>query len=168
MVDFHILRLLFFLSYLPLKKRSITLQRTLVIIKPDAVIRGYTGKIIARFEENGLKVIALRMMKLSKQEAQQFYHVHKDQYFFESLTSFMSSDPVVAMILEGGADTITKVRNIMGATDPAEAGEGTIRKDFATDKEKNSVHGSDSGKSVDFEVPFFFCALDQMEYSRIS
>jgi nucleoside-diphosphate kinase len=144
------------------------LQKTLVIVKPDAVIRGYTGKIIARFEENGLKIVALRMLKLSRQEAREFYSVHKSQFFFDGLTGFMSSDPVVAMVLEGGDDTITKVRRIMGATDPAEADAGTIRKDFAADKEKNSVHGSDSPESVATEIPFFFRTLDQVEYDRIS
>ena len=143
------------------------MQKTLVIVKPDAVIRGYTGEIIARFEKNGLKVIALRMLKLSKQEARKFYQVHKNQSFFDRLTIFMSSDPVVAMVLEGGDDSITKVRAIMGATDPAEADAGTIRKDFATDKTKNSVHGSDSPESVATEIPFFFRALDQVEYNRI-
>ena len=93
--------------------------RTLVVIKPDAVIKGYTGKIIARFEENGLKVAALRMLKLSRQEACEFYQVHKDRDFFGRLTDYISSDPVVAMVLEGGDDTVSKGRTIMGATDPA-------------------------------------------------
>ena len=144
------------------------MQRTLVVIKPDAVIKGYTGKIIARFEENGLKVTALRMLKLSKYEAQEFYQVHKGRDFFDNLTSYISSDPVVAMILEGGEDTITKVRAIMGATDPAEADEGTIRADFAESKQNNCVHGSDSPDSVNLEVPFFFSVLDQVEYDRTS
>ncbi len=142
------------------------MQKTLVVIKPDAVIKGYTGKIIARFEENGLKVTALRMLKLSKYEAQEFYQVHKDRDFYERLTDYISSDPVVAMVLEGREDTVTKVRTIMGATDPAEADEGTIRRDFAESKQNNCVHGSDSRESVDLEIPFFFAVLDQVEYDR--
>lgn len=144
------------------------MQRTLVVIKPDAVIKGYAGKIIARFEENGLKVTALRMLKLSKYEAQEFYQVHKGRDFFDNLTDYISSDPVVAMILEGEEDAVAKVRAIMGATDPAEADEGTIRRDFAQNKQNNCVHGSDSPESVNLEVPFFFSVLDQVEYDRVS
>ncbi len=143
------------------------MHKTLVVVKPDAVIKGYTGKIMARFEEAGLKIIALRMLRLSKQKAQEFYQVHKGRDFFDNLTSYISSDPVVAMVLEGGENTIDKVRAIMGATDPAEADEGTIRKDFAESKQNNCVHGSDSPESADIEIPFFFRTLDQMEYDRI-
>ncbi len=143
------------------------MQRTLVIIKPNAVIRGYTGRIIARFEENGLKVAALRMLKLTREKAERLYSVHKDKPFFEKLTTFMSSEPVVAMILRGPEDTIEKAREIMGATDPAEAAEGTIRKDFALNMTENAVHGSDSPEAVDREALFFFRTLDVVEYERI-
>ncbi|WP_287568324.1 nucleoside-diphosphate kinase [Thermodesulfobacterium sp.] len=131
------------------------MERTLVMIKPDGVQRNLIGKVISIFEEKGLKVVALKKVKLSKEQAKQFYAVHKERPFFESLTDYMSSGPVVAMVLEG-EQAIKKVREIMGATDPKEAQEGTIRKLFAIDKEKNTVHGSDSPESAAKEIPFFF------------
>ncbi|QER41972.1 nucleoside-diphosphate kinase [Thermodesulfobacterium sp. TA1] len=131
------------------------MERTLVMIKPDGVQRNLIGKVISLFEENGIKVVALKKVKLSKEQAKQFYAVHKERPFFESLTDYMSSGPVVAMVLEG-ENAITRVREIMGATDPKEAKEGTIRKLFAIDKEKNTVHGSDSPESAAKEIPFFF------------
>ncbi|MDN5379966.1 nucleoside-diphosphate kinase [Thermodesulfobacterium sp.] len=131
------------------------MERTLVMIKPDGVQRNLIGKVISIFEEKGLRVVALKKVKLSKEQAKQFYVVHKERPFFESLTDYMSSGPVVAMVLEG-EQAIKKVREIMGATDPKEAQEGTIRKLFAIDKEKNTVHGSDSPESAAKEIPFFF------------
>ena len=138
------------------------MERTLVMIKPDAVERNLIGKIISIFEENGLKVVALKKTKLSKDQAKAFYIVHKEKPFYESLTNYMSSGPIIAMVLEG-ENAIQKVREIMGATDPKEAKEGTIRKLFGIDKEKNSVHGSDSPESAAKEIPFFFS-----EYELIS
>ncbi|MDK2860959.1 nucleoside-diphosphate kinase [Thermodesulfobacterium commune] len=131
------------------------MERTLVMIKPDGVQRNLIGKVISIFEEKGLRVVALKKVKLSKEQAKQFYAVHKERPFFESLTDYMSSGPVVAMVLEG-EQAIKRVREIMGATDPKEAQEGTIRKLFAIDKEKNTVHGSDSPESAAKEIPFFF------------
>ncbi|MBZ4681802.1 MAG: nucleoside diphosphate kinase [Thermodesulfobacterium sp.] len=136
-------------------RRRDQMERTLVMIKPDGVQRNLIGKVISIFEEKGLKVVALKKVKLSKEQAKQFYAVHKERPFFESLTDYMSSGPVVAMVLEG-EQAIKKVREIMGATDPKEAQEGTIRKLFAIDKEKNTVHGSDSPESAAKEIPFFF------------
>lgn len=130
-------------------------ERTLVMIKPDGVERNLIGKVIAIFEENGLKVVALKKIRLSKEQAKAFYIVHKERPFYESLTDYMSSGPIVAMVLEG-EDAIKRVREIMGATDPKEAKEGTIRKLFGVDKEKNTVHGSDSPESAAKEIPFFF------------
>jgi len=130
-------------------------ERTLVMIKPDGVERNLIGKVIAIFEENGLKVVALKKTRLSKEQAKAFYIVHKERPFYESLTDYMSSGPIVAMVLEG-EDAIKRVREIMGATDPKEAKEGTIRKLFGVDKEKNTVHGSDSPESAAKEIPFFF------------
>lgn len=133
-------------------------ERTLAIIKPDAVERKLIGKILSRIEENGLDIVALRTASLSKEEVEGFYKVHAQRPFFDSLTSYMSSGPVVLAVLEGD-DVISKWRQLMGATDPKEAEEGTIRRDLAVDKEKNSVHGSDSPESVAFEIPYFFNEL---------
>ncbi len=135
------------------------MERTLVMIKPDGVQRNLIGKIINIFEEEGLKVIALKKVRLSKEQAKAFYIVHKDRPFYEELTEYMSSGPVVAMVLEG-EDAIKRVREIMGATDPAEAAEGTIRKLFGLDKGRNTVHGSDSPESVSKEIPFFFSEFE--------
>jgi len=131
------------------------MERTLVMIKPDGVSRNLIGKVISIFEEKGLRVVALKKVRLSKEQAKKFYIVHKERPFYESLTDYMSSGPVVAMILEG-ENAITRVREIMGATDPAQAEEGTIRKMFGLDKEKNTVHGSDSPESAKKEIAFFF------------
>ncbi|MCS7199061.1 MAG: nucleoside-diphosphate kinase [Caldimicrobium sp.] len=131
------------------------MERTLVLIKPDGVERNLIGKIISIFEENGLRVVALKKTKLTKDQAKAFYLVHKDRPFYEDLTTYMSSGPIVAMVLEG-KDAIKRTREIMGATDPKEAQEGTIRKLFGLDKEKNTVHGSDSPESALKEIPFFF------------
>ncbi len=138
------------------------MEKTLVMIKPDGVERNLIGKIISIFEEKGLRVVALKKVRLSKEQAKAFYIVHKERPFYEELTDYMSSGPVVAMVLEG-ENAIKKVREIMGATDPAEAEEGTIRKLFGIDKGKNTVHGSDSPESASKEIPFFFS-----EYELIS
>ncbi len=130
-------------------------ERTLVMIKPDGVSRNLMGKIIGIFEEKGLKVVALKKVKLSKAQAQAFYIVHKGKPFYEELTDYMSSGPVVALVLEG-EEAIKRVREIMGATDPKEAEEGTIRKLYALDKGRNTVHGSDSPESAQKEISFFF------------
>lgn len=135
------------------------IEKTLVIIKPDAVRKSLIGEIISRFEKKGLRVAALKKIKLSKDEAKGFYIVHKDKPFYESLTDFMSEGPIVVMVLEG-ENAIARVREIMGATNPAEAKEGTIRRDFAENIERNAVHGSDSLQSASYEIPYFFSALE--------
>jgi nucleoside-diphosphate kinase len=131
------------------------IERTLSIIKPDGVKRGLIGEVIARFEKNGLTISAMKMLHLTHLQAMGFYAVHKERPFFKSLTEFMSSGPVVVMILEG-ENAIKKNRDIMGATNFKEAAEGTIRRDFATDIEKNIVHGSDAPETAVFEIGYFF------------
>ncbi|MCS7215083.1 MAG: nucleoside-diphosphate kinase [Thermodesulfovibrio sp.] len=135
------------------------IERTLVIIKPDAVSKNLIGEIISRFERNGLRVAALKKIRMTKEEAKGFYIVHKERPFYESLTDFMSEGPIVVMVLEG-EDAISRVRKIMGATNPAQAEEGTIRKDFAENIERNAVHGSDSPQSAAYEIPYFFSNLE--------
>lgn len=134
-----------------------TLERTLVIVKPDAVARGVAGEIIARFEKAGLTILAVKMVHLTKEQAARFYTVHKDRPFYASLCTFMSSGPCLPMILEG-ENAVARVRELMGATDPARAAEGTIRRDFATSIEQNVIHGSDSRESAAVEIPYFFSA----------
>ena len=131
------------------------IERTLSIIKPDGVEKGIIGRVISRFETNGLKPIAMKMKLLSRTEAEGFYAVHTARPFFGDLVKFMTSGPVVLMVLEGEG-AVAKNREIMGATDPKKAAEGTIRKDFATDIEKNTVHGSDSVENAKIEVAYFF------------
>jgi nucleoside-diphosphate kinase len=131
------------------------MERTLSIIKPDGVARGIIGEVIKRLEINNLKIVAMKMLRMDTTLAQGFYAVHKERPFFDSLTGFMTSGPVVVMVLEG-ENAIGKYREIMGATDYKEAAEGTIRKDFATDIEKNVVHGSDSPETAVFEIGYFF------------
>ena len=130
-------------------------ERTLSIIKPDAVAKGVIGQIIECFTENGLKIAAMKMIHLSRREAEGFYAVHKERPFFASLTEFMISGPIVVMVLSG-EKAITKNRELMGATNPAEAAEGTLRKRFATDIEKNAVHGSDAPETARTEISYFF------------
>lgn len=134
-------------------------ERTLSIVKPDGVRKNLIGEVIGRFEKAGLKVVALRMVELTKKGAEGFYAVHRERPFFGSLTDFMSSGPAVVMVLEGDG-AIKKVRDIMGATNPEEASEGTIRKDFADSIESNIVHGSDAPETAAFEVAYFFNALE--------
>jgi nucleoside-diphosphate kinase len=133
----------------------VAIERTLSIIKPDGVEKGVIGKVISRFEASGLKPIAVRMARLSQAEAEGFYAVHKARPFFNDLVKFMTSGPVVLMVLEGEG-AVLKNREVMGATDPKKAADGTIRKDFATDIEKNTVHGSDSVENAKVEVSYFF------------
>jgi nucleoside-diphosphate kinase len=135
------------------------MKKTLSIIKPDGVARGLIGEVIKRLESNGLKIIAMKMLRMTKDQAERFYAVHKERPFFQSLTYFMTSGPVVVMVLEG-ENAIAKYRDIMGATDYREAAQGTIRRDFATDIEKNIVHGSDSPETAAFEIGFFFNSFE--------
>lgn len=130
-------------------------QRTLSIIKPDATRRNLTGKINARFEEKGLRIVAQKRVQLTKAQAEAFYEVHRERPFYASLVSFMTSGPVVVQVLEG-ENAVQANRDIMGATDPSKAASGTIRKDFAESLEANSVHGSDSPENAAREVSFFF------------
>ena len=131
------------------------MERTLTIIKPDAVAAGHIGDIIRIFESNQLTIKAARLVNLSKKEAEGFYAVHRGKGFFESLTHFMSSGPALAMVLEG-EDAIARLRKLMGATNPANAEEGTIRKLYAQDIEHNAVHGSDAPETAAFEISYFF------------
>jgi nucleoside-diphosphate kinase len=142
------------------------MEQTLTIMKPDAVTRGKIGEIIRRFEEAGLRVSGLKMIQISKAAAKQFYHIHRDRPFFDSLTTFMSSGPSVVMVLEGET-AIARVRTIMGATDPTKAEPGTIRYDLATSIEHNVIHGSDSPEAAAFEIPFFFAGNEIFQYARV-
>ena len=134
-------------------------ERTLSIIKPDAVAKGVVGRIVADFEANGLQIAAMKMIRMSKRVAEGFYAVHRERPFFNSLTDFMSSGPAVVMVLSGD-NAIAKNRELMGATNPAEAAEGTLRKRFATDIEKNAVHGSDAPETARTEIAYFFPELE--------
>ena len=135
------------------------MERTLTIIKPDAVAAGHIGDIISIFESNQLSVKAARLVSLSKKEAEGFYAVHRGKGFFESLTTFMSSGPALPMVLEGEG-AIARLRQLMGATNPAQAAEGTIRKLYAQDIEHNAVHGSDAPETAAFEISYFFPGID--------
>lgn len=139
------------------------MERTLSIIKPDGVKKGLIGEIIKRFDRNGFKLRAMKMLHISKKDAERFYAIHKGKAFFESLTTFMSSDPIVVMVLES-ENAILKNREIMGATDPAKADAGTIRRDFAHNVEQNIVHGSDGPETARTEIAFFFNELEINEY----
>jgi len=131
------------------------MEQTLTIIKPDAVERHLAGKIIARLEAEGFELLGMKMVYMSKQDAERFYAVHRERPFFHDLTTFMSSGPSIPIVMQR-ANAIDKLREVMGATNPANAAEGTIRKEFALDIEKNSIHGSDSPESAAIEIPFFF------------
>ena len=141
-------------------------ERTLSIIKPDGVEKGVIGQIIARFGTSGLKVVAMRLAYLSRREAEGFYAVHKARPFFNDLVTFMTSGPVVLLVLEG-ENAVAKNREVMGATDPKKAAEGTIRKDFATDIEKNTVHGSDSAENAKIEISYFFPETEIHSYAWV-
>ena len=135
------------------------MEKTLSIIKPDGVSRSLIGDVIGRLEKKGLKIGAMKMIQMNKAQAKGFYKDHKGKPFFESVTDFMSSGPCVVMILEG-ENAIVRYRELMGATNFKDAAEGTIRRDFATDIEKNVVHGSDSPENADIEINYFFNALE--------
>lgn len=142
-----------------------TIERTISIIKPDAVAKNLVGKIYARFEGAGLKVIAARMKHLSRKEAEGFYAVHKERPFFNDLVSFMISGPVMIQVLEG-ENAILKNRDLMGATDPKKADAGTIRADFADSIDENAVHGSDSAENAAIEIAYFFAANELCPRTR--
>jgi len=139
------------------------MERTLSIVKPDGVQKHLIGEVVKRFEDHGLKVIALKMISMRKKEAEGFYAVHRGKPFFESLTTFMSSGPSVVMVLEG-EEAISKTRELMGATDPKQAKEGTLRRQFAANIENNVVHGSDAPETAAFEMKYFFNSLEMFAY----
>ncbi len=139
------------------------IERTLSIIKPDGLEKAIIGKIIARFEEKGLKPVAMRMARLSRGEAEGFYAVHRARPFFAGLVEFMTGGPVVLMVLEG-EDAVSRNREVMGATNPANAAPGTIRKDFASDVQRNTVHGSDSVENARIEIAYFFPEVQISSY----
>lgn len=134
-------------------------ERTLCIIKPDAVAAKQAGQILARLEGAGFDIVALRMRRLSPSDAEGFYHVHRERPFFKSLVDFMASGPCVPMVLEGES-AIARLRELMGATDPAKAASGTIRKDFASSIEANRIHGSDGAETARFEIGYFFPGIE--------
>mgnify|MGYP001569791965 FL=1 len=138
------------------------MQRTLSIVKPDGVNKNLIGEVIRRFEKTGIRLIALKMMHITKKQAEGFYAVHRQRPFFDSLTTFMCSGPIVPMVLEEN-DAIKKVRDIMGTTNPKDAAPGTIRKDFADSIESNIVHGSDGPDTAAFEISYFFNATEIFE-----
>jgi nucleoside-diphosphate kinase len=137
-------------------------ERTLSIIKPDAVTAGQAGEILARLEKAGFRIVALRLRYLTRAEAEGFYHVHRERPFFGSLCGFMSSGPCLILVLER-ENAIAQLREIMGATDPAKAGPGTIRRDFASSIEANCIHGSDGLESARLEIAYFFPGIDLLE-----
>jgi nucleoside-diphosphate kinase len=141
------------------KAQPMALERTFSIIKPDATKRNLTGKIVAKFEEAGLRVVASKRIQMTLAQAQQFYGVHSERPFFGELCEFMISEPIVVQVLEG-ENAITKNREVMGATNPADAADGTIRKDFALSIGENSVHGSDAPETAAEEIAFFFSGLE--------
>ena len=138
------------------------MERTLALIKPDATGKGQIGAIIHRIEQAGFRIRAMKMVRLTRVEAEGFYAVHRARPFFSSLTEFMSSGPIVALALEG-PDAIKKWRTVMGATDPAQADAGTIRRDFATSIERNATHGSDAPETAAFELGYFFAGVELQE-----
>jgi len=142
-------------------------ERTLSIIKPDAVSKQNIGAILERFEKSGLRVVAAKMLHLSRDQAEQFYDIHKERPFFNDLVEFMTSGPVMVQVLEG-EDAVLKNREIMGATNPEEADPGTIRADFASTIDENAVHGSDAPDTATREIEFFFTPDDICDYIRES
>src|ERR1700721_4789910 len=139
-----------------------SLQRTLTIVKPDAVAKNAVGDIIEQFEKGGFRILAMKMLEISKHQAEQFYAVHASRPFYNSLTNFMSSGPVVAIVLEK-ENAISDLRKLMGATNPANAEEGTIRKKWATNIEHNAIHGSDAEDTARFDQSFFFAGHEQAQ-----
>ena len=138
-----------------MRSAGANIQRTLSIVKPDGVKKGVVGEVIRRFEKEGIRIAAMKMLHLTKKQAEGFYAVHREPPFFASLTDFMSSGPIVVMVLEG-SDVISRNRTIMGATDPGKADKGTIRADFAGSIEQNIVHGSDAPETAATEIRYFF------------
>jgi nucleoside-diphosphate kinase len=136
-----------------------SIERTLAIVKPDAVAKGVTGRIVSRIEESGFTILAAKLIWMTDAQARGFYAVHKERPFFASLAAFMTQGPCLVMALQG-ENVIQRWRDLMGATNPASAAPGTIRKEFAASIEANAVHGSDSPASAAFEIPFFFSALE--------
>ena len=143
------------------------MERTLVLVKPDGVQRGLIGSVISRFETKGLKLIGLKLLHMSKEMAEKHYEVHKDKPFYNDLVEYITSGPVVAMVVEGPS-AISVVRNIMGPTNGSQAPPGSIRGDYSVSIEKNIVHGSDSMESADREIPIFFNNSEIVEYSKIN
>lgn len=135
------------------------IERTLSIVKPDGVAKGLIGEVVRRFESAGIRIVAMKMLHMTRAQAEGFYAVHRERPFFGSLTEFMSSGPAVVMVLEG-ENVIAKNRELMGATNYKDAAEGTIRRDFATDIEKNVVHGSDAPETAAFEIGYFFNSFE--------
>ncbi len=140
-------------------------EKTLSIIKPDAVAKNLIGEVNRRFEKNGLRIVAAKMLRLSKKQAEDFYAIHKERPFFQGLVNFMSSGPVLVQVLEGD-NAVTRHREIMGATNPADAAPGTIRADFADSIDHNAVHGSDSLDNATTEIAFFFSPSDIVNYVK--
>jgi nucleoside-diphosphate kinase len=141
------------------------IEQTLVIVKPDAVTRGLTGEILSRFEKAGLRILGMKMMSLSEKDFEKFYAEHEGKPFFEGLTQYMSSGPIVPAVISG-ENAVARAREIMGATNPADAAEGTIRKDFGLELPKNTIHGSDSPTSATREISFFFNALELNDHTQ--
>jgi nucleoside-diphosphate kinase len=137
------------------------IERTLAMIKPDAMAAGHVGDIMKIFEASQFRIIAARLVNLTKKEAEEFYAVHRGKGFFESLTNFMSSGPALVMVLEG-EDVIARLRKVMGATNPAQAAPGTIRKLYATNIERNAVHGADAPETAAFEISYFFPGMEPL------
>ena len=135
------------------------MERTLAIIKPDAVGRNLAGNILARLQNEGFVVLGLKMIRLNQDDAKRFYAVHRERPFFDSLTAYMASGPIMPLLLQRD-DAITALRDVMGATDPSQAAPGTLRQEFGVDVEKNSIHGSDSPASAAQEIPFFFSQME--------
>ncbi len=144
---------------------SMKKEQTLSIIKPDGVGKNVIGKVIDRFETAGLQIVAAKMIQLSKKDAEKFYEIHKERPFYKDLVNFMTSGPVLVMVLEG-PNAVKKNREVMGETDPKKAAAGTIRKDFATTIDENVVHGSDSVENAKIEIGFFFAGRDIVERIR--
>ena len=134
-------------------------QRTLCLIKPDAVERNLTGAVLGMIQESGLKILGLKMLHLTKAQAEGFYAVHKERPFFDSLCSYMASGPIAAAVLEG-EDAVARYRKLMGATNPAQAAEGTLRREFGDSLEANATHGSDAPETAAFEIGYFFSGLE--------
>lgn len=135
------------------------MQRTFTILKPDSVAAGHAGAIISRLEREGFRIVAMKRVHLTEKQAQGFYYVHKERPFFGSLVKFMSEGPIIPMVLEAD-NAIEKLRKVMGATDPAKADPGTIRKEFATNIERNAIHGSDGPETAAFEIAYFFSQVE--------